>query len=101
DEEPVDFGFAHDGAVVWRDVTQARPGAQHLDRRQDREELEGVVRTLFEEADGRVLAVGRVGLDLGADQDLPAIGLADIDVAGGPRRADGRARPGWGTRDGR
>ena len=80
DEEPVELGLPEDGAVVGREVTEAGPRAQHADAFELREELEDVARRVLEKRERALAVVGRVRLDLRADQELAAVGLRDVDV---------------------
>ena len=68
------------GAVVGREVAEPGPRAQHLRALELREELEGVRRGVLEERERAGRLVRRVRLDLGADQELAAIGLRDVHV---------------------
>ena len=80
DVEVLELGLAEDRAVVGREVAEAGPGAQHLDALELREELEHVAGRVLEERERPDRLVGRVRLDLGADQELAAVGLRDVDV---------------------
>ena len=80
DEEAVDLGDAHDRAVVRAHVAEARPVAEDPGRVQLREQLEHVARRVLDEREGALVRVRRVRLDLGADQELAAVGLRDVDV---------------------
>ena len=80
DEEAVELGEAHDRAVVRAHVAEARPVTQDPRRVQLREELQHVARRVLDEGERALVRVGRVGLDLGADQELAAVGLRDVDV---------------------
>src|SRR6185436_7503913 len=79
-QEAFDLGQAHDRAVVGRHVAVARPLAQDLEACQERHQLERVVRSVLQERERRARVVGRVRLDLRADQELAAVGLRDVHV---------------------
>ena len=80
DQETVHIGHAEDRAVVGAQVAQPGPLAQDLRALELREQLERVPRRVLEERERARAEVRRVRLDLGADQELAAIGLGDVDV---------------------
>src|ERR687895_1114909 len=80
DVEVVHFGLAEDRAVVGAEIAQACPAAQDARSLELREELERVPRNLLHEVERALHPVGGPGLDLGAHQELAAVGLRDVDV---------------------
>ena len=80
DVEALELGYAEDRAVVGREVAETRPRAEHVEPLELREELERVPAEYSRNGNVPIRLVGRVRLDLGADQELAAVGLRDVDV---------------------
>ena len=78
DQEAVDAGVAHDRAPVGRDVAQAGPRPEDPHRAEERQEHRDLVGVAPERVERREPRERRLAVELGADQHLAALGLADV-----------------------